>query len=248
MIYYFSGTGNSKWIAEELAKRTGDTAQSIVGLTQDGPAIVYAGKESRIGFVFPIYAWGAPELVERFAKSVTVGDGAYAFAVCTCGDEPGDAMKRFRRFFPYQGAWSFTMPNNYVIGVEVDAPELERQKIESARERLALVSGRILENAAEYDVTSGKAARLKTALIRPMFNAAARRTKPFFVTSACNGCGLCAKDCPTKAIELRSHKPVWVKRTCAMCTACINTCPTKAIQYGETTASHGRYHFSDMNV
>ena len=30
MIFYFSGTGNSKWIAEELAKQINDTAIDLI--------------------------------------------------------------------------------------------------------------------------------------------------------------------------------------------------------------------------
>ena len=32
MVYYFSGTGNSKWMAEQLALKTGDVAVNIVDL------------------------------------------------------------------------------------------------------------------------------------------------------------------------------------------------------------------------
>ena len=123
MIYYFSGTGNSKWVAEEIARRTGDEAQSIAGLVKGGPTVVYAGKDARIGVVFPIYAWGAPPIVERFCKSITLA-GAYAFTVCTCGDEAGKAMRRPKKIFTYQGAWSVKMPNNYIVGYDVDSSEL----------------------------------------------------------------------------------------------------------------------------
>lgn len=33
MIYYFSGTGNSKWAAEQLAAKTGDAAVNLIGLS-----------------------------------------------------------------------------------------------------------------------------------------------------------------------------------------------------------------------
>ena len=31
MIYYFSGTGNSKWVAEKIAEKTGDTLVNVAG-------------------------------------------------------------------------------------------------------------------------------------------------------------------------------------------------------------------------
>lgn len=247
MIYYFSGTGNSKWIAEQIARLTGEQAQSIPDLVKNGPTAVYAGAGSVIGVVFPVYAWGAPLLVERFCRSIQVENGAYAYAVCTCGDEAGLAMRRLKRFFPIKGAWSFSMPNNYIVGFDVDSPALEREKIAAARERLARVSESILAGKQEFDVWTGPAAWLKTALVRPMFNAFARRTKPFYATSACNGCELCARACPTKAIEMRQGKPVWVRKHCAQCMACINRCPKTAIQYGTGTQNRGRYHFDNSS-
>jgi ferredoxin len=245
MIYYFSGTGNSKWIAEQIAAQTGDQTQSIVELTKDGPTAVFAGAGTRIGLVFPIYAWGAPLLVERFCRSIQVETGAYAFVACTCGDDAGLAIQRLKRFFPYQSAWSFSMPNNYILGFDVDSPELEQRKVAAARERLVHVSESIRAGKTEFDVHAGSGARLKTGFIRPMFNAFARRTKPFYATNDCNGCGLCERGCPTKAIALEQGKPVWVRKNCAQCMYCINHCPTQAIQYGAGTKGRGRYYFSE---
>ncbi|MCE5189836.1 MAG: EFR1 family ferrodoxin [Eubacteriales bacterium] len=245
MIYFFSGTGNSRWIAEELARLTGEQALSIPDLVKDGPTAVYAGAGSSIGIVFPVYAWGAPLLVEQFCKAISVSEGAYVYAVCTCGDEAGFAMRRLKRFYPLQAAWSFTMPNNYIVGFDVDAASLEQKKIDAARERLGRVSAGILARKTEFDVHTGPAAWLKTAVIRPMFNTFARRTKPFYATSDCNGCGICERGCPTETIVMRQGRPAWVNRNCAQCMACINRCPKKAIQYGTGTLHRGRYYFGN---
>jgi len=243
MIYYFSGTGNSKWIADELARRTGDETRNIADLLNDGPTAVHAGKDDRIGIVFPIYAWGAPLIVERFCRSITIAPGAYAFAVCSCGDDAGNAMRRLKKIFAYQSAWSISMPNNYIVGFDVDSPELEQQKIDSARTKLASISEAVLAHTLIYDVHAGAGAGVKTALVRPIFNTFACSTKMFTVDDACNGCGLCARICPIHAIALEDGKPKWVKKHCTQCMGCINRCPQRAIQYGTGTAKRGRYYF-----
>jgi ferredoxin len=241
MIYYFSGTGNSRWIAEEIARRTDDETQSIAALVKDGPTVVYAGKDARIGIVFPIYAWGAPLIVERFCRSITLAAGSYAFAVCTCGDDSGRAMRRLKKMFSYQSAWSVKMPNNYIVGFDVDSPELEREKIDAAKEKLREISEAVRSNASVYDVYEG--AGVKTALVRPLFNTFARSTKQFSADDGCNGCGLCARACPIGAIQIRNNKPVWVRKHCTQCLSYINRCPQRAIQIGEGTKKRGRYYF-----
>ena len=243
MIYYFSGTGNSKWIAQELAKRTGDEAQNLAPLIKDGPVSVFAGMDETIGIVFPIYAWGAPLIVERFCQSITLSPGAFAYAVCTCGDEAGKAMKRLHQSYAYQSAWSVAMPNNYIIGYDVDSPALEEKKIDAASGKLDTIAQAVLSHTIVYDVHEGAGASAKTALIRPMFNAFARATKHFCVDEGCNSCGLCARSCPIGAIAMEGGKPVWVRKHCTQCMGCINRCPQRAIQYGAGTAKRGRYSF-----
>ncbi|WP_373165727.1 hypothetical protein [Agathobaculum sp. Marseille-P7918] len=65
MIFYFSGTGNSAWAARQLARLTGDEACDITTLNQ----LPDLDSARQIGFIFPSYAWGAPEFMADFAKS-----------------------------------------------------------------------------------------------------------------------------------------------------------------------------------
>lgn len=244
MIYYFSGTGNSKWVAEQIAKQTNDAAKSIPDVLKSNTSVVAAANE-RIGIVFPIYAWGVPSIVEKFCKTLTIQPGAYAFTVCTCGDEAGKAIRWLKSAFPWQAAWSLAMPNNYIVGFDVDSPELARKKLDLAREKLPQISKEILAKSSAYDVHEGPGAGWKTTMIRPMFNRFARSTSAFSVTSDCNACGLCARICPAEAIQLNNGQPVWVKAQCEQCTGCINRCPQRAIQYGGGTSKRGRYFFRE---
>lgn len=88
MIFYFSGTGNSRWVAKQLACLLDDQTCDITALTE----IPDIKNEKQVGFVFPVYAWGAPEPMETFAMKLPK-TGVFAFGVCTCGEEAGIAMK-----------------------------------------------------------------------------------------------------------------------------------------------------------
>ncbi|MEN6339523.1 MAG: EFR1 family ferrodoxin [Clostridiaceae bacterium] len=245
MIYYFSGTGNSKWAAERLAALTGERVESIAALLKQNPAAVNPQAGEQVGLVFPIYAWGAPLIVERFCKLLHVPQGSYAFAVCTCGDEAGNAMKRLWKNFPFQSAFSISMPNNYIPMFDVDSEETAKRKAKVASTLVEQIASRILAKERIYSVHAGSFGGLKTGIARPAFNAFARSTKPFAAGDTCNGCNLCRNVCPIGAIEMANGKPVWVKKHCTQCLACINRCPQCCIQYGAGTKGRGRYYFSD---
>jgi len=49
-----------------------------------------------------------------------------------------------------------------------------------------------------------------------------------FDYSRCIKCGLCARNCPTKAIHLKPF-PIWGRRKCIKCFCCIEGCPKNAV-------------------
>lgn len=235
MIFYYSGTGNSAWAARQLARLTGDQAWDMARLSQL-PDVRGAGQ---IGFVFPIYAWGAPEAVTAFGARLGSTD-AFTFGVCTCGEDAGLAMKRFGKVCPLDSSYSLIMPNNYVVGSDLEDEEVVGRKIAAAREELHRISREILARERVYRVHEGALAGVKSRLANFGFNRFARSAKPFAVTDQCNGCGLCASHCPAAAISLAGGRPVW-RAQCYQCMGCINACPQQAIQYGKATLGRCRY-------
>ncbi len=239
MIYYFSGTGNSEWVARELARLTGDDVARIPATGKTEPLRVGSGE--RAGVVFPVYAWAAPDCVTHFVRGGQYAKDAYLYAVCTCGDSCGNTLGAFRKHFPFAIGYALRMPNNYIPLFDVDDPALVREKIRTAQKQIA----RIADDVKSGRVSSAKANAfdaLKTALVKPLFTLYARRTRPFHTTDACNGCGLCEKLCPTQNIRIVENRPVWGKN-CTQCTACLNRCPQAAAQYGKGTQDRGRYYF-----
>ena len=242
MIYYFSGTGNSKWVAEQLAVLTGDKAESVIRAVKDGPTAICTTGDIPFGIVFPVYAWGPPTIVLKFLSSVRAYDPVFTYAVCTCGDNAGNTMEKLRRKFSFKSAYSVVLPNNYIPMFEPDSPDLVRQKIDAARKRLPEIAADIIARRNVFDVRKGAFAALKTTVVNPLFNRFAMSPSRFFVETTCNGCGLCERNCPMGTIKLINNRPVW-RGTCQQCMSCINRCPQQAIQYGKTTRKRRRYVF-----
>ena len=73
MIFYFSGTGNSAWAARQLARLTGDTACDITTLKE----LPDMDSAKQLGFVFPVYAWGAPEVMGGVCEKAAQAPGIH---------------------------------------------------------------------------------------------------------------------------------------------------------------------------
>lgn len=73
MIFYFSGTGNSRWVAERLGELLGESVYSIADMLVREDT--FTASEDRLGLVFPVYSWGPPAVVLEFIANL--------YSVCT---------------------------------------------------------------------------------------------------------------------------------------------------------------------
>lgn len=241
MIYYFSGTGNSEWIANELARKLGEEAVSITKIS-GSKAIEPDGKS--IGLVFPIYAWAVPELMIEFVKNHEFPKNTFLYMVCTCGSEAGDCVRQLEKYVSIQSAYSIAMPSNYIVGSEVETKSVIREKLGRAKELLDIIAEEVQTKQSVNQVTTGSMPKFKGNVIGKAFNRFSRQTKPFAADDTCTGCGLCEKNCPTGTIHIVNNKPQW-GNYCAQCLSCINRCPVRAIQYGKKTQKRSRYYLKN---
>ena len=92
MIFYFSGTGNTQWVARKLAEATGEELRYIPDELQKD-SLVYELKEGeRLGFCFPTHGWQPPRIVRQFIHQSSFKNATYVYAITTCGDNMGDAI------------------------------------------------------------------------------------------------------------------------------------------------------------
>lgn len=237
MIFYFSGTGNSEWVAKEIAKKIEDRTFDIAKISE----VPRMNKEKQIGLVFPIYAWGIPEPISEFIKKLNKSE-IFTFGICTCGANAGIALKKLSKIYHLDSSYSVIMPSNYIIGEDIEKKETILKKIELAKKEIEKISNEIIQRKKVYRVNEGTLPKFKSNIINQGFNKFARTTKPFYVDKEkCISCGLCEKMCPASTITLVDGNPKWNEK-CYQCLRCINNCPTSAIQYGKQTLKRGRYN------
>ena len=251
MIINFSGTGNCKYVSLKIAAALHDSVASI----EDCGCDFELKKGECFGVVFLTYFWVVPAIMRKFLEHVNIkaeGDFYYSFAVVTYGTTPGcsgaDAKKLLKaRGVDLSAAFSIRMPDNWTPVFDLSNLEKLKNQCDNADKELAAVIEKIKAKK------TGNRTKLKAPyFVRNMSDKMydkARTTSNFYLEDTCIGCGLCAKKCAVKAIEMQNGKPVWTKEQCTLCLRCLHICPKFAIQYRDgKTKEHGQYHHPSVKI
>ena len=245
MIVYFSGTGNSRFVAEQIAEATGDELVNAVKYTRKGQNAVFSTPGIYV-FVSPIYVSAPPMVFLEFIRHSTFPSDCRAYFIMTCAGGMGGAPGYCRALaaekgFTYMGTAEIEMPQNYIAMFKTGTPEENRAKIEAAVPNVTNLSIAI-RNCRELPDPGMKGWELlSTKMVLAPYYKYFMSTKPFTATDKCIACGKCATVCPLANITLQDGKPVWGEH-CTHCMACINLCPKEAIEYGKKTHGKLRYH------
>ena len=251
-IYYFSGTGNSLYVAKHIQEKLG--AADLIRITPALCAAEPVVEADGLGLVFPVYAWGPPVIVEKWLKTAAIKKPAYLFIGATHGGGPESALKYvakilLRKGLPPDSAFALTMPGNYIVGSNPPDGEQMRPILAAADAKLSAIAAKIARQEKMPVAGSSFPGSLKTSVIHPLFARFIHaQDKKFFATDKCTGCGVCGKVCVVQNISFNAaHTPEWQHR-CEYCLACINWCPAQAIEYGEATRQRNRYHHPEIRV
>ena len=137
MIFYFSGTGNSQFVAIQLAKALDEELVSIGRGLRSGRMQTYHSEQPLV-FVAPTYAWRMPRVVEQWIRQTTFQGNPDAYFVLTCGDDCGNAAAYAQRLcrqvgLRFCGLAPVVMPENYVAMFYVPGAEEAAQIIAAAQ-------------------------------------------------------------------------------------------------------------------
>lgn len=234
LTLYFSGTGNSKFVAEHFSKLMGASCHSIeeeINFREQMEA------SETIALCYPIYGSCVPKIMREFitenrptfeGKKLIIlstqlmfsGDGA---RVCT------DLLTGIRLNILY--AEHFNMPNNIsnlALFPLADSEKLRRYA-KNAERKLERVCGDIRSGIVKkrgFNPISKYLGWLTQRLYFPDLEK--RAANDVRITSACIACGKCVTICPMKNLEIIDQK-IKQRGRCTLCYRCVNQCPQKAI-------------------
>jgi ferredoxin/flavodoxin len=249
-IYYFSGTGNSYMAAEKLGTKLKEECRIIpvAGAMNSGEVLCCSDVA---GFVFPLYYFGLPEMVERFLMGLVFRGDPYIFAVITRGKTRGRAVHDVKKILGRKGrslnsAFYLTMPGNYIPlygGMKEGKIAKNIRQAEKDLEGYANIISAREDHEEKEGFLTRSFARIMHKKWKEDFY---KKDSLFTVDDSCTSCGICSSVCPVNNIEIVSGKPVW-KHGCQQCMACIQFCPQQAIQIEGKTRNRRRYHYPGIS-
>lgn len=231
MIFYFSGTGNTKWAASKLASATHEDLISIAPyMRADDSSHTLAEpfilkENERLGFVFPVHGWRVPKLVREFigrmkvqrAESDAAGSLPFAYCVCTAGDSIGLTIENLNQTISQNpslqalgitevsSSYSLIMPESYVglPFMDVDPKEKEIWKKSKSAQELAVICEEIFDRKESVSrLVKGPIPWFFTKVVGGFFENVLITDKRFHVEKdKCVKCGICANVCPVGDIK-----------------------------------------------
>lgn len=226
MVFYFTATGNSLYVAKQL-----DAAPISIPQLNRQQSQIY--KDDAIGIVCPVYGSEPPFMVQEFLKNSEF-DTPYFYIIMTYGCNKGASMKLIGKICEENNiklsyAHTVKMVDNYLPGFDMNKEksidkhidEQIESILEDIRARRSHVEETNREEMAVYEYSQSFAKQ------NPNLG---WKSITFKADDSCIGCGLCTRVCPAGCISLVDGKAVHSASNCQKCMACIHTCPAKAIR------------------
>lgn len=225
MVFYFTATGNSLYVAKQLDEIRISIAQAV----HDGEKVYIAEK---IGVVCPVFGHEIPSLVREFLTNSTFRTD-YFYMILTYGNRHGGTAELTKKLLEDLGIHSSYI--NVVLMADNFLPRFDMNEQKALDKNVYGQIERIVQDITfgkEYiaPVTDADQAAHQEYLDRIAGMPDDAFSKVYHITDECIGCEICTKVCPKKCLHMEGQKSVWKPEGCMMCMACIHACPMMAIQ------------------
>ena len=221
-ILYFSSTGNSLYISQQIKEKIG--GQIIYIPTYEGDGSEF----DKLVVVTPIYSFGIPtyvyDLLPRLNRKTEI------VVVLNYGGMIGGAdyfvySYALRNGLNVKSLYAVKMPENFTLDFTVPKFYL-KLTLKNVDKKLNEVISSIANG--ETVVPRTKRTKEETYLKnKENWHVIGER---FSTTNECVKCGKCVSVCPAKNISLEDGKIVF-SNSCVACLGCYHRCPKKAIVY-----------------
>lgn len=205
----------------------------------------------RVGFSFPLYFIGLPEIVERFIKETTFNSVKYSFVLTTSGMTPGFTGKQVEALLSEKGIklnlnkWIY-FTSNYIKKLKIQPKEKTDEKLAKNEVEIKSFAQEINSEVTKKIQSKSLLKLIGSGFYKEYRSSIDKASNSFSTTTKCDLCGVCSKVCPMDNIKVDS-KVNWGS-SCQDCVACIHHCPKEAIEIVGTTEGRRRYINPEVSI
>lgn len=248
LIFYFSGTGNSKRISlwlKTLAKENGVECQLQNIAKIESPHLLKIDCNALIVFISPIHGFNYPKVTLDFIRHFPKGSNNIVLMNTRAGMKignwvtPGITGIAFfissiwlrNKGYQIAGQIPYDMPSNWISL----HPALNQNTVKYIHQTIyKKVNKHFFSVIQEQPLFLSRYDIIQDILVAPIsllyyFIGRFFIAKTFYASHKCDNCGNCIKNCPVSAIKQIGNKPFWTVH-CESCMRCMNFCPQQAIE------------------
>lgn len=251
LILYFSGTGNTWFIAKQAAENLNNSAcysiendyfqKHMYDLLEEAEHLI-------IGY--PIYGSEAPKPMSDFIEKMPVSKTEKSLSIfCTQAFGSGDGANYLIPIFKEKNyrvlqTKEFKMSNNLYVPIFIRAfPVGDRSKIDKRHGKALKLLKKFTDHIQEEVVSIKKVGSINKALgdgqRKHVGKYIKKLNEAYYADETCIKCGLCVELCPVNNIELRDS--IHYLDGCIACMRCYQSCPVSAIQITEKSKNLKKY-------
>jgi len=244
LTIYFSGTGNTAFVAQNFSEKIGATC---INIEDDADFAALFAAHDKIAVFYPVYGSRVPLIMRRFSnKYEAYFAGKKVVIIVTQMLFSGDGARVFTDLFPPGHfdviyAEHLMMPNN--VSNFVILPKTSDKRVKKHFKRAENKINAICDNINKKVVklrgfsraskllgsVQGKAWQGANSNIEPSKRSMEHKAKSSVrVAKHCTTCGLCVKECPMNNLEINENSLLH-KNNCTVCYRCVNLCPQRSV-------------------
>ncbi|WP_195428471.1 EFR1 family ferrodoxin [Clostridium sp. D46t1_190503_E9] len=239
LILYFSGSGNTKFIANKIEEEFVKNGCDIENHSIEEKINIKSFEYDYLILGFPKYFEYIPQNFMEYindnlgmsykeVKTMIFTTGKDKNKICFNELEKILLEKKYKVIVTK----NFKMPDSFIISKNyrnVKNNDLDRIYQSSSNEIKDTVANFLIENYSKEEINNFKATIMKR-LYKFKTKDLYKNSYKFSINSSCDKCNLCVKVCPTRNIEYIGDD-IKFRDNCIMCCRCMSCCPKNAILY-----------------
>jgi len=247
-IFVFSSTGTCLQAAKDIAENI--EGSEIISIPKLMKQKKWSIEADTVGFVFPCYYGGMPQIVGEFLGKAERIKAGYVFAVAAAGNDFGYSMKMLDEELIKRGSRlnygrQIIVASNYMAGWYYNMFYKDKEALNNNVKDAEAVCKKATEdikNKVNHVLKPSFRGYFQARALTPhkYVESTKEYDREYSVSDECTHCGICAKVCPVGNIEVTGDAVIF-SHNCQRCMACVQACPKSAFSINGNPMKKEKY-------